>query len=330
MKETIRDAYDSLHLSEDARERILRDLLSAAEAPGKERPMKRMPLRRTLCIAAVLILCLSFSAYAYTSDLFGLRQLILGKEPVLIPVDSGDGSMVLVESDPVDLLSMQGFTDTPAARACREYEDFLASYDPDGRLLSAVGNNPTGLSERYDEYLCYTQEMADKIEELLDKYDLEPLLGFQDGPAEAVFSACGVSSVCPPSESVQNDAYWGYCYDSGTFQFEGNMILTGEDSPWPYPIDYQFRRSMKNSFDTTLLNIGDADSYQEWNYTTQNGVPLLLAVSPTKALILADRPDSFVIVNILEPIAMENGAEVTLPPEALEAFAETFDFSGIF
>ena len=64
--------------------------------------------------------------------------------------------------------------------------------------------------------------------------------------------------------------------------------------------------------------------YKRQVYETADGVPLLLAerVDGSHALILADRPESFVAVNIL-------GTEDSLSREDLEAFAEGIDFSAL-
>ena len=85
---------------------------------------------------------------------------------------------------------------------------------------------------------------------------------------------------------------------------------------------FQFRRTAKGVFDEVYLNIGDANAYRQWVYETAEGVSLLLAerVDGSHALILADRPESFVAVNMM-------GTEDPLSREDLEAFAEGIDFS---
>ena len=111
--------------------------------------------------------------------------------------------------------------------------------------------------------------------------------------------------------------YPGYAYPDGTFQCDGGW--TAADG---VERGFQFRRTAKGVFDEVYLNIGDADAYRQWVYETADGVPLLLAerVDGSHALILADRPESFVAVNIL-------GTEGPLSREDLEAFAEGIDFS---
>ena len=111
--------------------------------------------------------------------------------------------------------------------------------------------------------------------------------------------------------------YPGYAYPDGTFQCDGGW--TAADG---VERGFQFRRTAKGVFDEVYLNIGDANAYRQWVYETAEGVSLLLAerVDGSHALILADRPESFVAVNIL-------GTEDPLSREDLEAFAEGIDFS---
>lgn len=69
------------------------------------------------------------------------------------------------------------------------------------------------------------------------------------------------------------------------------------------------------------LNVGDVSAYAEWQYRTACGVAVSLALGPDKALVLAGLEDSFVTLNVLA------GTDQGLTADALEAFADGFDFS---
>ena len=62
-------------------------------------------------------------------------------------------------------------------------------------------------------------------------------------------------------------------------------------------------------------------SYQEWQYQTSRGISATLALSPGRALILADLPDSFVTITILA------GSADGLTRDLLEELADSFDLS---
>ena len=62
---------------------------------------------------------------------------------------------------------------------------------------------------------------------------------------------------------------------------------------------------MKTSFDGVALGIGNAKSYDQWNYTVTDGTEVLLALSENKALIIADKDNFF-----MATVSIANGADV--------------------
>jgi hypothetical protein len=108
------------------------------------------------------------------------------------------------------------------------------------------------------------------------------------------------------------DVESAYIYENGTFQYDSTCN--------EYGLDYQFRRSVKGTFEEVDLNIGIASDYEEWQYMTSSGEPLLLALGPSKALIFADDDSCFIAVNVLE------GTEDGMSKETLEKFADSFDY----
>ena len=67
--------------------------------------------------------------------------------------------------------------------------------------------------------------------------------------------------------------------------------------------------------------------YTQWEYETASGVTVTLALGPDKALIIADLPDAYLVVNVLDVRAgaVQQG-EAALPAEILEAMADAFRF----
>jgi len=112
-------------------------------------------------------------------------------------------------------------------------------------------------------------------------------------------------------------------YDDKTFYMDGKVAWKGSTL---CTTDYELTRTMKGSFNPITLNIGAIEDYHEWNYTTGNGQDVLLANSDSKALILAEREQSFLVVNVLGNFA-SNTFEIS--DEMLEELADIFDFSAI-
>ena len=317
----IRRAYDSVAPDSAARERMLDNILSAvsAERPGRTSRV----LRPALCLAAVIALLLAFGITAYAAGWFGLRDAVIGRFVVNNGIDKDYYTQ---------FISLQGYSDSPEFKALCEWQSFLESYDSDGSILSSIGNSSTDFDEKYRYYSCYTQEMADEIDRICEKYSLSLITGAEFFESEeGFFEAAGVGLVCTrQGEGYENDFSPGYVHNDGSFHFEGQATFTADGAAWPYPILYQFDRSMKGSFSSTVLNIGDAADYEEWVYTTKNGVELTLAQSDWKELILVERENSFVVVNLFDvSVGDAVGGELHKSREDLEAFAELFDFSVI-
>ena len=322
----IHRAYDSVAPDSAARERMLDNILSAVSADqpdGRRTGGNTKVLRPALCLAAVIALLLAFGITAYASGWFGLRDAVIGRFVVNNGIDKDYYAQ---------FMSLQGYSDSPEFKALCEWQSFLEDYDSDGSILSSIGNSSTEFDEKYRCYSCYTQEMADEIDRICEKYSLSLITGlaFYDDE-DLFFEAAGVGQVCTrQGEGYENSFFPGYVHDDGSFHFEGEARFTGAGASWPYPILYQFDRSMKGSFSSTVLNIGDAEDYEEWTYTTKNGVELTLAQSGWKELILVERENSFVVVNLFDvSVGDVVCGELHKSHEDLEAFAELFDFSVI-
>ena len=211
---------------------------------------------RVLILAAVLAALLALSAAAMTANWFGLRDLILG--------DAGEKGH--------DTISLAGLAQTPEYLAAAEWGEFLASYDTDGKILESVGNDIFAPGTAYSHYKVYSQEMADKLDEIAEKYQLKLHTDVRlNLDAEGLYAQVGGDFLS------DNHAVAAYMYEDGTFHFDGDAELAGYGR-----LDYQFGRVVKGCFNPLGMNIGSAEDYIQWNYTTQDGVALLLAISPYK------------------------------------------------
>ncbi len=314
----IHDAFERMRPSQAAKDRMLENILSSA--PLLEKRRKRRGWKTSLLLAAAIAAGLSVAAAAYGTDFFGLWSVGMRDREIFSPVEVEEGIFV-PGTAVVDEVSMQGLTDSPEYQAAMEWEDFCSAYDPDGAILAdAEGYVPP---PDYEAYLCYSQEMMDQLDRLCEKYHLE-LLGPSTGAFEEweLFNGAGSGNVCSGSlETGRNYMSWGYYYAGGSYFFEGRFVWTDTDGR---SADYQFNCAAKGYLSTVSLNVGSLDDYEQWEYTTADGVPLLLALGPSKALILADTEESFVTVNVLGDWAM---GTFDISREDLEEIAEGFHFS---
>ena len=307
-------AYDGLRPSDAARERMLQAVKEAAAHPETEEHPKRRTFRRSLLLAAALGLIVAFGSVAYATGWFGLRSAVMYH-------DNGDPDQPYGNTD---VMSLQGLAGSPEFEANARWQAFYDSYDPDGAILASVGNSDTGLEPRYDAYPCYTREMADTLDAIAEESGLELLSGLTlygaaelpDWMRNTLPQSCGAFDHC---------IYAGYSFDNGSFKTEGAFFFC--DARWPYETNYQFVCNRKGYLSVSYLAIGDADDYTQWEYETASGVTVTLALGPDKALIIADLPDAYLVVNVLDVrVGDVQQGEAALPAEILEAMADAFRF----
>ena len=307
-------AYDGLRPSDEARERMLQAVKEAAAHPETEELPKRRTFRRSLLLAAALGLIVAFGSVAYATGWFGLRSAVMYH-------DNGDPNLPYGNTD---VMSLQGLAGSPEFEANARWQAFYDSYDPDGAILASIGNSDTGLGPRYDAYPCYTREMADTLDAIAEESGLELLSGLTlygaaelpDWMRNTLPQSCGAFDHC---------IYAGYSFDNGSFKTEGAFFFC--DARWPYETNYQFVCNRKGYLSVSYLAIGDADDYTQWAYETASGVTVTLALGPDKALIIADLPDAYLVVNVLDVrVGDVQQGEAALPAEILEAMADAFRF----
>ena len=200
----------------------------------------------------------------------------------------------------------------------------------DGSIAAKIGNEPTEFREEYGAYSCYTREMADKIDELCEKYQLkkreEPVI---EDDYKKILSKYGIGDILKLSEDMVNMMQGEVCDSDGNFNLGGE--ITFPENPG-CSIVYELNRSVKGFFDTTVLNVGNVDDYEQWEYETENGETVLLARNGDKALIIADKEKSFISVSMdgyFRKDANGIGVPYEISKEELEKIADSLDFSVI-
>lgn len=280
---------------------------------------KHINVTRVLVAAAVAAALLAaMTATALAFNLFGLRDIAFPERTTLhVPVVDYDTGEVHYEDRVVDMISMQGYADTPEAQACMEWEQFYMEYTN----THSFNNDIYDEGGRYSQYSVYDDAMAEKLDEIVVKYDLKLHAELFDVEGRDGW----LEFVGPTFLLDNNTGYWGYRYDDGTFAFDGDAQLEGYGL-----IDYQFRYTRKGYLDTVVLNVGDLKDYAEWDYTTANGVALKLALGPIRGFIWGDLPEGFLFVNVLTGREGDDTfSSGPIDSAELEQLAEMFDFTAL-
>lgn len=264
---------------------------------------KRINPMAACIIGLILILALPIAAIA--ANWYGLRDLLMPVKPHIPPLK--------YEVPLKDFIGLSGFQESAEAQALGEWREFLDEYDPDQKIIGEIGNAWTGFEEKYGQYNVYTQEMADKLEEIVQKYNLKlhtEMIVIDNNELADYVGGEFLGKDIDISDGLP------YLYENGTLHFEGDAMY-GESGS----ISFQCRRSVKGTFDEVVLHIGNIDEYQEFRYIAACGEPVVLALSAGKSLIFADFDQCFVLLNIL------GGSENGITEEILKEIADEIDFA---
>lgn len=304
-------------------------VLRAEEFREQGAPRHRMTKRRTLLIAAVIALTLLLVGCTVVYVL-RLQDLEVGQYQFYVPtVYDKDGEIIPVETlEPVLQLSMQGVNQ----EALAEWVAFTNTYDPELKIAiesdaAAKAGKPWDIPENYNYiYGCYSQEMVDKLNEIVQKYQLELLSAdilCQPYEGSVLLRSLGLERLTSPQLDVE--------YGSGSFSPEGTFSIammldgTGDFGTLKQNLA-SYRYSRKAYFDPLTGTLRESDRVSQWNYTRTDGQPVLLVLGEQMAHIYADLPDAFITI-YLDPVIQVDGQTVPMTREALEQISEWFALS---
>lgn len=283
--------------------------------------------KRFWLIAAAIALTLLLVGCAVVYML-RMQDIKVGELSHYMPVDE-DGNVTSSDKPKsITLLSLQGVH----LEAMSEWIAFTESYDPDRSIkLEADRTGSTQqIPEQYSlTYGCYSQEMADTLNAIAEKYDLNLLsayVPFKQNQSSVLFDALQINAVCLNKPFAQVIARDGYFYPEGTFDLNLSISLDGKD--WQCADNLaSYRYSCKEYFDPAIGSVSDPESYTQWDYTREDGITVLLAMNNEYARMYADLPGAFISVS-MEACEWENGGvRIPMTRAALEQIAELFDFT---
>lgn len=264
-------------------------------------PMRRQSLRRPLLVAAIVALSLLLVGCAVV-HIMRMQDLHIGGHTVI--------HQAAEKSEPtevqLEVLSLQGMKNTPAYLANQEWLQFTESYTPErGDYWES--------EEAYWAYSVLDQTMVDKVDELCGKYGLKvigkPWHEHQD--CNQFLKLIGIQSLLESGSSAALHIPQGRFFEGGSFTIYGDIALSEGDPP-AY-ITYQY--VCKDVFYDVFAYV-DPDTVTERPYTTADGTAVLLLEGENSGIIMADREDSFITIDV----ALTNGI-------SLEAVADQFDFT---
>ncbi len=319
------NANDLLNLIGKARDNHI--LEAAATQPQQKR------LSRNRIVLVAVIAALSLLLVGCAAVYFWMQDMAIGTETYTKTHD--DQGKALEEPIEVErqVLTFAGYSDSATNQAAREWYAFRESYDPDHALMTNDPDLPD-IENNYEwVYGCYTTEMVAKLDEIVAKYDVK-LLGewvpIQRWQSDVALENIGVTSLLKEGAEAEMGNVSGMLYPPYNYALEFDLTLTGEDAAWTKTVwanGYYYHKDYLPSDGTWHL---DMDSYEQWNYTTSDGLKLLLAMNKTgNGFIICEREEGFQVVAISgNRTGSAYPTEDQVPgKKALEQMAEVFDFT---
>lgn len=280
------------------------------------------PLPRLWLVAAVigLMLLLVGCTVAYVLRLQDLK--VAEYRPTTPTVYDENGDVISLPTlAPRTQITLQGANQ----EALAEWNSFCRDYDPDGAIVTANDNNELGIpNPYYIPYGCYSWEMVNKLDEIVQKYDLKllsPDVGCQSYESSVLFSSLGIDGL------FHGDVEYlaGYFYPEGTFNIA--LLFQPDTDQWPYEDNLaEYYYSVKEYFDPVYYEVANLENCTQWNYTRSDGRTVLLVMNDEWARIIADLQDALVTVSFASS-KWDGGTKVQMTQSALEQISEQFDFS---
>lgn len=293
---------------------------------GKSRP-KRLPVRKLWLAAALIALSLLLVGCAVVYVL-RMQDMKIGEKNMTQEEWIGpSGEYAPSTQWTITELSLQGYNGSPEQLALREWLDFKMQYDSDGTLMKENNRNDSGVpAQYYITYDCYTFEMVDKLNEILEKYQLNALgawIHFHRWEEQLLYKALQIDNLCQPG--IHAEKMEGYFSPEGAFHTEFWQSLEGEQEQ--RMVAYTYARD--GYFYPYYSVIGDMDAWEQWHYTTLAGTDVLLATCENALVIICDREDGIIHITTENKMAnapYDNTAE-PMTREKAEIIADSFNYS---
>ena len=277
--------------------------VSIQKAP---RPTHRSAKHVWLIAAAVaLMLLLVGCGVLYV---LRLQDMKIGEETVSQTLPSDSPS----ESTTLDVISLQGIQGTPTYLAAQEWLSYTQGYTPSG------GDSWDSPPE-YWAYSVQNQEMVDKLNAICEKYGLK-IIGkpwHEQIDCTPFLSLLGVDSLLKPNAEATLSIPAGRFFPGGSFTIYGTLTLSGAEYPFTY-------HCVKKDVFYDVFGYLEPSSVSQQNYTTTDGVDVLLLKSAQSGMILVDRENQFLTLGIDGDTPLEQIAECfdfTVHPNAPDAAA---------
>lgn len=302
-------------------------------------------LRRPFLIAAIVALMLLLVGCAVVYIL-SMKEISIGQQQTFQDVfayDPESGQAVAwlgQEAVTEDVLTLAGVKGSNNYQAAQEWFAFKLTYDPDHSILSelqSAGAVPEFPLE-YQSYHIYSQEMKDKLDEILDKYGLKPIgktIPFKT--EELVCKALGLENIVVPGSNALIELDFAEYQECGNLNMDFNLIIPGDADSSEQKTRCHIYYMNKDAFTEDIISLREIETWKEWNYKTASGKDVLIFRSPSdwRGYIFCDMPNYTVTLRY-ESISQQYSYDTTgntvvgtkaMTDQQIESLADAIDFS---
>lgn len=213
----------------------------------------------------------------------------------------------------------ESFWESQLYRAMMEWNAYLKTYS---------GTEDNGAIWPYNSFGCENKEMVEKLDSLREKYGLS-MMGEPGGTdsMEYVLENTELKGIFKNLSDVENKFVDGWLYPDGSVQMGASTTMAYEDTPRSAPVVCKIFVIQKQTLHYGLLPLLSLDEYDSWEYTTKDGVTLLMAMNEDDAFLFAEGDNVLILIDVGDYYADE--ARNDMDKASMEAFAETIDFLGL-
>ncbi len=290
-------------------------------------------IRRPLMIAAVIALTALLVGCGIVYVLT-MQDLKLGEQTVTQERWDSEHAGMVTQTVNQQVLTLSGIKGTANYQAALDWYEFMQSFDPDKKLQMTADPEERDFSHDYDFYAPYAQEMVDKLDEIVNTYDLK-LLGpwvVQNGGGDAL-NALGMESLLTSDAPATMDSLNVSATENGYFSADFTIQPTdGRD--WPYLPMLSYFYTPKDHFNPAIIELNDTGDWEEETYTTASGNDLLILRSPSdwRSWIFCTRDDAVVSVRMETIWELYSDKEVIRQPmtdQEVTQILDMIDFSAV-
>lgn len=256
--------------------------------------------KRIVLIAAIIVtmILLMGSAIVYVINMLDFRiDTFFEKHPVLNEYSEYQGDEIITQ----EVLSITGLKDSPTFLASQEWYNFTKNYDPDWEIFKSTGYDPNQFPEAYRQYGLYTQAMKDKVDAILEEYQLKPLgavLEFRT--VNNLCTALGIEKFMTYSNNVGLQIKEGSYWENGNFFLNINITLPADSESKISQTTGDVWWYRKDCFSTDLIYRNINVDWSEWTYITDSGNEVLLVRSSLdwRGWIIFPRDDGLMVLRM--------------------------------